>query len=674
MAERLLAGLLEALSSILDLVAAYPVEALALLAAWIGAEIIWRYAHPDPDRPRVKTRYVRKSKEAIEAAGKHTKNEHENFWPLPGGLLVAAEMLFVIGGSGTGKTLRILLYMIAYRLVQARRSIWMIDPKGELYRWTRRLLGFLAGHPLVYLISTLKGHADMPVSPINPMIEPEERLSFLRTCIPGTDGTKDTFFDNEAQRMSYRVAEAQIEERGGTDLVRVFRALDDPEELDRLAAAHRAMKSVWRGSDAQRGAHHDARVTALAALQALNLPRIARIFDTRAFETGTWDVSPTFAERTVGYLCIDAFDAETASGPVRAAVDHLMQRAAKAEQRGGPKVDAILEEAGTFGPLEKLNHYLNLLRGNGVNIAVVLQGIEQLRARLGRDGAGSALSAAGCLVVGQMTSPDGAEVIEQLAGTERAPSSPERPYLPLFAHALLAVPALLVAVVGFVADGLLGSDTSSGHPDASRNRERTRGGDGGNSARVLRFPRQHLYGFAHDPESRHGRLERVWAKVVLFWRGKWVMRKGQYLVLARGREPFLIDTRAHKQMFPLYGPRIFRQYVRRKKGGKLGWVRYQDPDAPADQKLPEEASSPPVESPEATTSGEAPEGWEVNGEGLSPEPEDYDGWVVGGFVPLDPDTPDADGSPGEIACGYCGDPDNEAGAEVCKTCQYDLTG
>lgn len=377
-------------------ISAYPLTAAAVLAAWVSTEVLWRWTHQDDhDRPRVGERVVRKARRAIERARNDQNAGYQNYWPLPGRIKVAAEFLYVVGGSGTGKTLRILLYLIAYRLVQARRSMWIIDPKGEIYGWTRRLLGFLSGHPAVHLISTLEGHKNRRISPVNPMLHPEERLGFFRTSIPGTDGTKDSFFDNEAQRQAYRVAESQIIEWGGTDLWLVYRALDSPEELDRLAAEHAGVRSVWRGSDAQKGTHHDARATALAALFALDVPRIARIFKTPGPKTGVWETSPTFKERTVGYLCVSAFDADSAPGLVRATVDHLMRRAAGAEEKGGPKVDAILEEAGTFGPLEQLNFYVNLLRGAGVNIVVVLQSVEQLWARLGRDYAGSALSAGG---------------------------------------------------------------------------------------------------------------------------------------------------------------------------------------------------------------------------------------------------------------------------------------
>ncbi len=569
-------------------VAAHPVGFVVLLVAWASAELLWRSIHRDPhERPHVGTRRVRGSRRAIErAARKDKKAGHQNYWPLPGRLKAAAEFLYIVGGSGTGKTLRILLYLIAYRLIQGRRSVWMIDPKGELYGWTKRLLGILSGYPAVHLISTLEKHKKRPISPVNPMIDPEERLGFLRTAVPGTDGSKDTFFDSEAQRLSYRTAEAQITERGGTDLWLVYRALDDPEELDRLAAAHPRMRSVWRGSDAQKGTHHDARATALAALFALDVPRISRIFRTNGLATEVWETSPDFAERTVGYLCVSAFDADSAPGLIRATVDHLMRRAAGATERGGPKVDAILEEAGTFGPLEQLNFYINLLRGAGVNIVVVLQSIEQLWARLGRNYANSALSAGGCFVFGRMSSPESARWVEELAGTTRV--ARPREYTPIWLGVLEAILDDLSSMLS----GGMGDDGGTG-PKTSR----SHGTDRDESLVVPRFPARCLYGFDLDPDLQEGWWEKQRSRIKLWWGRRWVMRVGQYLVLAHGKDPFVLDTRRHRQIFPHYGPQNFRRFLKNKNGGKWGRIRYRTPvkksaEKPGDLPRPADASKP----------------------------------------------------------------------------------
>ncbi len=157
-------------------VATHSLGFLVVLTAWTSAEFLWRSMNPDPhERPHVGTRRARGSRQAIEQARKDRKGGHQNYWPLPGRAKptkIAAEFLYVVGGSGTGKTLRLLLFVIAYRLVQRQRSTWMIDPKGELYGWTRRLLGVLSGYPTVHLISTLEKHKKRRVSPVNPMLHP----------------------------------------------------------------------------------------------------------------------------------------------------------------------------------------------------------------------------------------------------------------------------------------------------------------------------------------------------------------------------------------------------------------------------------------------------------------------------------------------------------------------
>jgi len=484
------------------LFAAHPLRYLVLFAAWLLAETFWKRLHLDPvTRPHLYTRIARSSHCRIEKASNVTEKPHQNFWPLPGGLRVVAEFLYIIGGSGTGKTLRILLYVISFRLIQQERSMWMIDPKGELFDSTRRLLGILGGSPNVYLISTLEKHRKLPRSPINPMLLGEERLNYLRTAIPGSDTTKDSFFDNAAQRLCYRIAEAQVAEWGGTDLMAVYRALDRPEELDRLAQTHDCMASVWRGSDTERGTHLSAQQTALAALFGLELPRIATIFDTRGRETGTWDTSPNFGQRAVGYLCVSPSDVVAAEGLIRAAVDHLMQRAAQAKEQGGPKVDAILEEAGTFGPLEKLNVYVNLLRGSGVNVVVVIQTLDQLRARMGHDNAASAFSAGGCIIWGRMTSPEGGRMLETLAGTTRVPKP--REYTPIW-----------LSFVSGVMDGIahvLSESRDSGRPTGRV------GAQGREHIVVPRFPANCLSGFALDPDLQGTWLGKQAARLKLWW-------------------------------------------------------------------------------------------------------------------------------------------------------------
>ncbi len=383
------------------------------------------------------------------------------------------------------------------------------------------------------------------------------------------------------------------------------------------------MRSVWRGSGAQKGTHHDARATALAALFALDVPRIARIFKTTGLGTGIWKTSPAFAERTVGYLCVSAFDADSAPGLIRATVDHLMRRAAGATEKGGPKVDAILEEAGTFGPLEQLNFYVNLLRGAGVNVVVVLQSIEQLWARLGRDYANSALSAGGCFVFGRMSSPESARWVEELAGTTRVPRP--REYTPLWLGALGAV----LDGVAYAISAATGDDGRTGRKASHRRGEDDR-------VVVPRFPASCLYGFGLDPDLKEGRWEKLGAHLRLFWSRRRIMRVGQYLVLAHGCDPFLLDTRRHRQIFPLYGPHVFRAFVKGSHGGKLGKVRYRVP--------PEKREAAPW------TDGAPPQG-SVAAESDGPP------------VPREELVPRFEKRQKE--CSYCGHP-NDASADKCE--------
>jgi len=60
-----------------------------------------------------------------------------------------------------------------------------------------------------------------------------------------------------------------------------------------------------------------------------------------------------------------------------------------------------------------------------------------------------------------------------------------------------------------------------------------------------------------------------------------VLRTGWYVVLAHGQDPFVLDTRRHKQLYPLYARRVGRRTIER-NNGKIGKIHYQGlPPSPA---------------------------------------------------------------------------------------------
>lgn len=215
-------------------------------------------------------------------------------------------------------------------------------------------------------------------------------------------------------------------------------------------------------------------------------------------------------------------------------MDHLMDRAGEAHELGGPDVEVILEEAGTFGPLEDLNAYMNIMRGYGLNVTLVLQTLEQLRARIGHDQAYSALSAGGILLIGPVTSTATGKWIEELSGTVRVPR-PRRQRL------------LIASALDSMLDAIFNSQSS-------RDNDRRRG-DEDDRIVVPRIRSEHLYSFEADPRTL-GFLERVSERLRALFDPRWALKNGQFFLLARGRQPTLLDTDKRDQIWPEYRHRV----------------------------------------------------------------------------------------------------------------------
>jgi hypothetical protein len=515
-----------------------------LAVLWVPAEAAWARRHKGLDEPRVKTRKTRNPAWEIRRAHRDTSTQTKHCWPVPGGKIVA-EFIKIIGGSGTGKTKRILLYIIAYQLRQAQKSLFIVDPKGEIFELLIRLLGKWSQQPLVYLISCLPQHRDEHINPINPMLTEETAQSFLKESIPGEDTTQDTYFDNASQRLGYLVRQAQIRENGGTDVVKVYEVMKDPRELDRLTEkCPDLLGGEWRGSSEPRGPHESNRSTFVAYWSGMELPRIRRIFDTG----GEWDFGPKWNERTVTFLCMRPKDAKQAPGLIRATVEFLIGGASEAYEQGGPGVSAMLEEAGTFAPSGQLEIWINLFRDLGVNAAMVMQSPHQIMAKIGRDRAEAMFSSIDATIAGPTSSVADAIRLEEAAGTESV--RPPRDYMPLIGwvlYALLMIPGMLISAF---LDYRKPPHNSSSNRSASRE-----------TVQAHRYPRDYALVNQDDPAKLADEpVRRMWGELCLWLSGKFIMRDGKYLVISKGRKPYLVDAR--NAYFPGYANQL------RKSGGR----------------------------------------------------------------------------------------------------------
>ncbi len=519
------------LSDITDTMPLWVIVALAIVA--LVALDLWRLRHHKPlDGPHIRTRrakFAASHARSIRLARwvKPSRGHQDHTWPLPGATIVS-EHLLITGGTGTGKTKRMLLYLIAHRLRQAERSLIVVDPKGEIFGATWDLLGKWSKQPLAYLVSCLPQHSDDHITPINPMLTDETARSFLRASIPGEEDAETSYWDNGAQAMAYKVRAAQILEYGGTDAAMMYDALQDPREMDRLTEKYpEILLGEWGGSQNYRGPHDSNRKTVVAHWGGMELHHIRRILDTG----GLWDSGPTWVERTALYLCVSTTEAEAAPNLVRAVVQYLVSEASDGHERGGPKITAIFEEAGTFSPSKQLEIWINLYRGKGLNAAIIAQSRNQFIANIGPYKTESMMTSISGSIYGPTDGVRDAELAEAAAGRVTIPTP--KPYESLTL-------ALIVWILSFPL--LILSALMDYGP-----RPKTSGGQNIRGPRELvaapRYPASYVRRLQDDPaKMRDEPIRRTMRRVKLWLTRDQIMRDGVYLVVSAGKEPYLIDA------------------------------------------------------------------------------------------------------------------------------------
>lgn len=403
----------------LEYLVAHPRIAVALLvAAATTALVISLLRQKDLDAPIAR---VRRAGAALTArwilAGARKRAMKRHVFPILG-REYPAEFAAVIGGPGIGKTTRITIPLVARRLRERLVSIVTLDPKGEVYRETSALCAGARGEegrqsPRLYLYSTLAEHGDDKVCAVDPFADPEVRANFLEVLLPDPSGEDPTWV-RRARRMLREVSDGLRRAGRRSDLPATYDALKDPSALDELARTDGGVAGVWAGQDNK--THESARTEALSPLEGLEDPRIWRVFDSRRCPPGA-ELGPHFEELSAVYLSVGSGDANRA-GPLYAGlIDTLQRRAASREQ--GPPVNFAIEEAASYFGIEKLEEYVNLGRGFGVNLLLVLQNYDQLKNRLGQHSAASIIGSLDIIVFGRTKSIATGKLLEELSGTTR---------------------------------------------------------------------------------------------------------------------------------------------------------------------------------------------------------------------------------------------------------------
>lgn len=330
----------------------------------------------------------------------------------------AGEFAIIIGGTGSGKTLRLVLVYLARLLAERRVSLIVTDPKGNMFYRLRKLLGKKAGFPPVYLLSTLAKHSASEVAVINPFRERETRMECIDTLLPDPP-SGDPIWAQNGRDMLIILGDTIEEALEGTgmevDLPKVYECLKDPAKLDALAEDYPALRSVWAGQDNK--THESIRKNALAPLGGLENPRIRRLFDSSRAASAEESAGPPFESRAIVWLCIGPEDLKR-MGPLAAvSTDYLTTRASRRPE-GSPDVELAIEEAGICFPGHKLDDTVNYARESKVRMLLVYQDYNQLQSALGEHKAGSVVGAMEVQIYGPTRSVATAKLVQELSGTE----------------------------------------------------------------------------------------------------------------------------------------------------------------------------------------------------------------------------------------------------------------
>lgn len=318
-----------------------------------------------------------------------------------------SEMVWIVGGTGVGKSKRIIIQMIVTLLLRRKKSLLGNDPSGEILRFSWPFLARAGGYPAVHILSSDPAHPDGLCSAIDVARDQE---SFERFIQGGLDtlNMNDQSWTTGAKNLWISVWRAE----GCPDLPTTFDAMN-PARLDQLAEENpQTVGAQWRGSD-MRGGHHDTLRIALSPFTALEKENVRRLFSRG--RAGDF-VGPLFREREAVYLV--SKDGDSSADGVFAALTAELQERARARPEGSPAVEMYVDEAGTRYPIARANDYLNTIRKYGVNALLAVQSVAQLRSKMGHDAADDALGTARLVVVGAQNDRQTRDFFSDLGGTK----------------------------------------------------------------------------------------------------------------------------------------------------------------------------------------------------------------------------------------------------------------
>lgn len=409
-----------------ELALEYPYTAAAMtMVILVAVAIMSQTMKSDPDGPHVSRRglgalraalFLQRAKfwRALVGPRRWWQRQHR-FGIL--GRLYAAEFGILIGGTGSGKTMRVVIPYVAWLILRRQSSVLVTDPKAEILKFLWPLMGIVGGRPPVHLLSTLRKHSNRDVGVVNPIRDRESRMRFIDTILPDPVGA-DPSWNQRARAMLLSVADTLDKALEGSgkevDLPKVYEVLKDPRKLDDLAEFDPTFRGVWAGQDNR--THESVRTTALAPLGGLEDERIRRLFESTRAATIEESAGPSFRKREFVWLCMEGDDIQRMGPLASATVDYLRDRAMHRDEEA-PEVELVVEEAGTCFPNHKLDQFVNYGRGRGVRALLVYQDYNQLQSALGERRAESVVGAMELQIYGPTRSVSTANLLEEISGT-----------------------------------------------------------------------------------------------------------------------------------------------------------------------------------------------------------------------------------------------------------------
>lgn len=353
----------------------------------------------DPDIPRYTRRQI---KEAVPERGVRRPTEFHH-----DGVDYYGTQAAVVARQGSGKN-EVFYRPLAYDVLMNRpQHLILNDPKDE----ERGKLIQAGALPDYFYYSLEPG--DNPVSSINPIPDQRTADKFLNGLYaPHKAEGNAKFFALAAKAL----AKGLIEQSGYAGLVVLHDMLLDPSEIERAARTNPKVRLYFE--DQSQATRASIIGSAHAPLEQFAQPEYRRMFapggETPVFKPERRDVvlfRPPSTQRA----------AETAQHWLNLVYDYVFELSCEGYNRyrdqGAPGTFNLLDEMASIMKVEGLQGMLNIGRGQGQRMVIVLQGLSQLYDRLGRDSAHDVLGSIDLKLFGRAGDHRTRQYVSEESGT-----------------------------------------------------------------------------------------------------------------------------------------------------------------------------------------------------------------------------------------------------------------